>query len=134
MPHATLMQVAVLSKLITTEAADNVSSEENIPIVGLFVNTSIASFIGTLAVLHARCCSKSQSSAPTYLLAGVWCLGEIIPVTLLSQVESGPGTCRAAFMPLDCSWPLSKLKAMLDDAHPVLVIWADKECHGELGL
>ncbi|CAL8461978.1 g1509 [Coccomyxa elongata] len=83
-------RVAVLSKLIATEAADNVSNEQNIPIVGLFLNTSIATFIGTLAVLRAR----------------------------------------AAFMPLDCSWPLSRLKAMLDDAHPVLVLWADKECHG----
>lgn len=66
MSHATLMQVAVLSKLIATEATHNASNEHEIPIVGLFLNTSIASVIGTLAVLHARCCSKSQSSAPTH--------------------------------------------------------------------
>ncbi|BDA41299.1 probable enterobactin synthase component F at N-terminal half [Coccomyxa sp. Obi] len=83
-------RVAALSSRIATEKAHSASNDQNIPIVGLFLNTSIASVIGTLAILHAR----------------------------------------AAFMPLDCSWPLSKLKAMLDDAHPVLVLWADKECHG----
>ena len=129
MSHATLMQVAALSKLIAAEAAHNVSNTEKIPIVGLFLNASIASIIGTLAVLHARSCSKSQFSASIY------CAGRpLAPQNTCDsvQVGNGLGMCRAAFMPLDCSWPFSKLKAVIDDACPILVLWADKECHGEL--
>ncbi len=35
-------------------------------------------------------------------------------------------------MPLDPRWPPSKLIAVLDDARPAVILWADKACNGEL--
>ncbi|EIE25078.1 acetyl-CoA synthetase-like protein [Coccomyxa subellipsoidea C-169] len=86
------MQVTELSGLIcqTLGAATAASDGGQPPIVGLYLDTSIAYVIGVLATLRAR----------------------------------------AAFMPLDARWPPSKLTAVLDDARPAVILWADKACNG----
>ena len=130
------MQVTELSGLIcqTLGTATAASDEGQPPIVGLYLDTSIAYVIGVLATLRAR----YQSNAPHNVsprmqqIRGRCNDGVLLKVCLMHVAKCCHVLCRAAFMPLDARWPPSKLTAVLDDARPAVILWADKACNGEL--